>query len=116
MTTATPATLVAAGNVENASTLKYTSPSNGRGTWIDKATFLNYAGSTQTFSVWIVPSGGSAGNSNLVISGRSLAASGGSDFAPELVGKFLAPGDAIYWQASAATSINGAINGRELTS
>lgn len=116
MTTATPAVLVASADIENASTLKYTSPAAGRGTWIDKATFLNHAGTTQTFTVWLVPSGGSAGNSNLVISARSLAASGGSDFAPELVGKFLAPGDAIYWQASAATSINGAINGRELTS
>lgn len=116
MTTATPAVLVAATNVENAQTLKYTSPVNGKGTWVDKATFLNYSGGAQTFTVWLVPSGGAAGNSNLVISARSLASSGGSDFAPELVGKFLAPGDAIYWQASAATSINGAINGRELTS
>lgn len=111
----TPKVLVAQQYVENAAlTLKYTSPLAGKGTWIDKAVFTNISGSAATLTVNIVPSGGSAGNDNKVIPGQSIAAGVVTSVA-ELAGKFIGPGDAIHWQASAGSAINGAINGREVT-
>lgn len=110
----TPKVLVAQQYVENALTLKYTSPVGGKGTWIDKATFTNISGATASLTVNLVPSGGSTGNDNKVISGQSLASQATVSLA-DLAGKFIGPGDTIYWLASAATAINGAINGREVT-
>lgn len=112
--TTTPKVLIAAQDVPNSATVLYTSPASGKGTWIDKATTTNYSGSTATLSINLVPSGGSAGNSNLLIKARSLAASA-TDQLPELAGKFLNPGDFISVQAGTATAVNIAVNGRELT-
>jgi hypothetical protein len=115
--TTTAKVLVAQQNVPNAQTTAYTSPaaaSGGKGTWIDKFTATNYSAGVQTISVNLVTSGDTAGNQNLVVKARSLAA-GETYFFPELVGKFLGPDDFISWIASAATSINGACNGREIT-
>lgn len=111
--TATPKTLIAQQNVEDALTTKYTSPANGNGTWVDKFTARNYSAGTETVSVHLVPSGGSADNTNLVVL-KSLAA--GEDYSfPQVVGKFLDPGDFISWIASTATTISGGANGRERT-
>jgi len=111
----TPKVLVAQQYVDNAAlTLKYTSPTGGKGTWIDKAVFTNISGATAQLTVNIVPNAGSAGSDNKVIPGQSMSASAVLSVA-ELAGKFLGPGDSIYWQASAGSAINGAINGREVT-
>lgn len=115
--TATSKILIAHQNVENAQTTKYTSPvaaSGGKGTWIDKFTATNYSAGVQTISVNLVTVGDVAGNGNLVVKTRSLAA-GETYFFPELVGKFLGPGDFISWVASAAASISAGANGREVT-
>ena len=106
--------IVQQGYVDSSLTLKYTSPSTGKGTWIDKATFTNVSGATANFTLNIVPSGGSSGADNKVISAYSLA-SGATASLSDLSGRYMAPGDSIYWSASAATSINGAISGREQT-
>lgn len=113
----TPKVLVAQQHVENANTLKYTSPaagSGGKGTWIDKAVFANPSAGSATVTVYIVPSGGSAGNDTMAIPPLSIAA-GASVSVAELAGRFIAAGSAVWWVASAATTINGAINGREVT-
>jgi hypothetical protein len=113
MPNATPKVLIAHQDAEAASTQKYVSPSNGKGTWIDKFTGRNHAAGTQSLSVWLVPAGGTADNTNLV---KVKSFASGEEYAfPELVGKFLAAGDSIYWQATAGASISGGANGRELT-
>jgi len=112
--TATPKVLIAHQNVPSAQTTAYTSPTGGKGTWVDKFVATNYSGGVVTISVNVVTLGDTAGNHNLAIKTKSLAAGESYTF-PELVGKFLNPGDFISWVASAATSINGAANGRELT-
>lgn len=106
--------LISQANVPDAQGTAYTSPGNGKGTWIDKLTATNYSGSTATVSVNLVPSGGVAGNTNLIVKTKSLAPGETYTF-PEIVGKFLNPGDFISWIASAATSVNGGANGREIT-
>jgi len=111
--TATPKTIVSQQNVDAVQTTKYTSPATGKGTWIDKFTGRNYSAGTQTVAVNLIPSGGVADNTNLIVI-KSFAP--GETYAfPEVVGKFLNPGDAISWLASAATSISAGANGRELT-
>lgn len=111
----TPKVLVQSAAVENAQTTKYTSPAAGKGTWIDKFTITNTTAATPvTISVNIVPVSGAAAAGNLIISARSLA--GGETYTcPELVGRFLGPGDFISWIAGAATSLTGRVEGRELT-
>lgn len=106
--------LVSQQYVENTLTSKYSSPSAGKGTWIDKATFTNVSGATATLTINIVPAAGSASDANKVISARSLSA-GETVSLPDLAGRFIGAGESIHWQASASTAINGAINGREVT-
>lgn len=112
----TPKVLVAQQYVENTLTKKYTAPataSGGKGVWIDKATFANISGSTATVTVYLVPSGGATGNDTKTIPAASITA-GASMTMADLSGKLIAPGDEIWWIASAGTAINGAINGREV--
>src|SRR5688500_2412059 len=56
-----------AKTAENAQTTQYTSPTNIK-TIVDKFTAHNYSGGAVTLSVNIVPSGGAAASSNLVVS------------------------------------------------
>lgn len=112
--TATAKLLVAAQDLANASALLYTSPAAGKGTWIDKVTAVNHDAAAHTVTFNHVPSAGSAADANLVVQAKSIAA-GATDTLPELVGKFLPPGAALYGFADAATSVNIEINGRELT-
>jgi hypothetical protein len=62
----------------------------------------------------LVTSAGSAGDLNLVVKTKSLAAGETYTF-PELVGQVLAPSGFISTIASAATSINIRASGREIT-
>ena len=113
----TPKVLVAQQYVDNAATLKYTSPATvdgGKGTWIDKATFANPTGGAASVSVYIVPAGGSVTDATRAIPPVSIAA-GATLSLSDLAGKFIAAGSAIHWVASAASTINGAINGREVS-
>lgn len=109
-----PKELVPQQYVESSATLKYTSPANGKGTWIDYAAFANNDAATQTVTVYIIPSGGSAGLDTKVIPALSLAA-GAFNSAPGLASRFLAPGTAIQWSASVASKVNGTITGREVS-
>lgn len=112
--TATPKVIVAAQDLGNATALLYTSPVNGKGTWIDKATVMNHDVAAHTASFNLVPSGGAVANTNLLVKAKALAA-GATDLLPEMVGKFLNPGDSINGFADAAAFVSVAINGRELT-
>lgn len=108
--TATKAELIAQGDVENASTSKFTA--SGRGAIIDEFTMTNYSGGVVNVDVWI---GSAATDANRVIHTYAIASHATYAF-PDLIGRFVKPGEQIFWQASAATSVNGHASGRNLTS
>ena len=83
-------------------------------TIIDKFTATNYSAGAVTLSVNLVTSAGSAGDLNLVVKTKSLAAGETYTF-PEIVGQVLAPSGFISTIASAATSISIRASGREIT-
>ena len=81
---------------------------------IDKATVTNTDTVSRTFSVNLITSGGSAGNSNLVIDEKTVVP-GETYLCPELVGQALEPGGFISTIASAATALTFRVSGREIT-
>lgn len=98
----------------NAITTQYTADLNSKmRTTIDKFTGVNITGGALTLSVYLVPYGGTADNSNLRIT-KSLAAGESYGF-PEVAGHTLNPGGFIATNASAANSINIQSSGRENT-
>ncbi len=110
--TVTVAVLVPPKQMEAVQTTQYTA-TNVRAI-IDKATVTNTDTVSRTFSVNIVTSGGSAGNSNLVIDTRTVQPDE-TYLCPELVGQVLAPGGFISTIASNATSLTLRVSGREIT-
>lgn len=83
-------------------------------TLIDKFTATNYSAVTATISVNLVTSGGSAGDSNLVVKAKSLQPGETYTF-PEIVGQALDLGGFISTLAGTATSITIRSSGREIT-
>jgi hypothetical protein len=110
--TVTVSVLVPPKQMEASQTTQYTA-TNVRAI-IDKATVTNTDTVSRTFSVNIVTSGGSAGNSNLVIDTRTVQPDE-TYLCPELVGHVLAPGGFISTIASNATSLTLRVSGREIT-
>ena len=109
--TVTALCIIESKNAENAITTQYTASVNSVRTIIDKFTSTNYTAGALTLTVYLVPFGSAAGNSNL-IKIKTLAA-GECYVWPEVVGHTLNPGDFIATNASAATSINIRSGGRE---
>ena len=97
---------------ESSQTTQYTATNVT--TIIDKFTATNYSAGAVTLSVNLVTSGDTAGNQNLVVKTKSLAAGETYTF-PEIVGQSLAPSGFISTIASAATSISIRASGREIT-
>ena len=110
--TVTVAVLVPPKQMEAVQTTQYTA-TNVRAI-IDKATVTNTDTVNRTFSVNLVTSGGSAGNSNLVIDDRTVVP-GETYLCPELVGQALESGGFISTIASAATALTLRVSGREIT-
>ena len=106
-------TLYESAQIPTAETTLYTAPANTR-TIIDKATITNTTAGAVTATVKLVPSGGSVGASNTVISAQSIAA-GASYLCPELAGHILNTGDFVSALAGAATSLTIRISGREVS-
>lgn len=88
----------------NTATLLYASPVN-IATSIRKAVFTNIDTSARTFTVYIVPSGGSPATSNTIISALSLLP-GQSYIASELSGLVLTTGVSIQALSDSASKIN----------
>lgn len=87
---------------ENALTTQYTA--NLAQVQIDKFTATNVSASNANITVHLVPSGGTAGASNIITQTRVLAP--GEDFGfPAIVGHILESGDFIATLASAASAI-----------
>jgi hypothetical protein len=110
--TVTPKTLLEAKYAENSQTTQYTA--TGVKAIIDKFTATNGTGVAATLAVNLVPSGGTASASNLVLFTKSIAA-GETYSCPELVGQILSAGDFISTNAGTATAIVIRISGREVT-
>lgn len=104
--------LIEAKNAESSQTTQYVA--SGVSAIIDKFTATNYDTVARTISVNLVPSGGSAGNSNLIVKTKTLQAGETYTF-PEIVGQTLASGDLISTIASAASAINIRSSGREVS-
>lgn len=111
--TVTALCLIESKDAANSITTQYTASISGTRTIIDKFSSTNYTAGALTLSVYLVPFGSAASNSNLVKI-KTLAA-GECYVWPEVVGHTLNPGDFIATNASAATSINIRASGRENT-
>ena len=104
--------LIPRKQAENSQTTQYTA-SNCK-TIIDKFTVTNTSANNVTLSVNLVASGGSAGDSNLVLKAKSIAPSE-TYTCPELVGQTLEASGFISTIAGAATSLTISASGREIT-
>jgi hypothetical protein len=110
--TVTVKNLVPAKIVENAQTTQYTA--TGVTTIIDKFTATNYGALAASISVNLVTNADTAGNQNLITKTKTLQPSETYTF-PELVGQVLNPSGFISTLASAATTLNMRVSGREIT-
>lgn len=104
--------LIPAKNAAATQTTQYTA--NGVTTIIDKFTATNYSGASVTLSVNLVTKTDTAGNQNLIVKTKTLAA-GETYIFPEIVGQVLSSGDFISTIASAGLSVNIRASGREIT-
>jgi len=105
-------TIIQSKQAESAQTTQYTA-TNCKAI-VDKFTATNTSVLNQTISVNLVASGGSVGDSNLVVKNRSIAPGETYTF-PELVGQVLEPGAFISTIASVATAVTIRSSGREIT-
>lgn len=108
----TAKTLIPAKQAESAQTTQYTVASSTR-TIIDKFTGTNTSAGAVTLSVNLVTSADTAGNQNLIVKTKSLAAGETYTF-PEIVGHVLDAGGFISTIAGAAASITIRSSGREI--
>jgi len=98
----TPKTITSA-QVAATATTYYTAPANTRSI-IKKLTFTNSTAGALTVTVYLVPLGGTAGVTNILISARSVGA-GETYECFEAMGQVLQAGGFIQALASSATSI-----------
>lgn len=103
--------LITAQYAPNTETTLYTA--SGVRTAIDKFTGTNTSASTTTLAVKLVPSGGTAGASNLLIT-KTLTAGEAYTF-PEIVGHWLEAGGFISVLAGAASAVVVRASGREVS-
>jgi hypothetical protein len=111
--TVTPRALVNSAQAAAANTTQYTSPTQGKGTIIDKFTGTNTTGAAATLTVNLVPSGQVAGAANVIASAVSIGAGASYTF-PEVVGHVLNAGDFINTASGTALAITIRSSGREI--
>lgn len=83
-------------------------------TRIDNLSVCNYSAGAVTFSLYLVPSGGTAGDSNILVKNRSVAA-GASGRVLEAFGQWLEAGGTIQMVASANSAVTVSASGIEQT-
>lgn len=110
--TVTVKTLIPRKQAEAVQTTQYTATSCKA--VIDKFTVTNTTAGNVAFSCNLVASGGTAGDSNLIIDAKTIAP-GETYLCPELVGQSLEPYGFISTLAGAATSLTISASGREIT-
>lgn len=82
---------------------------------IDAFAVANYSASAATFSLWLVPTGGTADDTNILIKDRSVAA-GASGRVLEAMGQWIEGGGTVQMVASAGSAITVTASGIEQTS
>ena len=107
-----PKRLIAGSQLTNAAATYYTA--TGVKARIDALVLSNTTAGAVTATVYLVPSGGSAGASNCILSARSLAA-GESYVVPGAIGQWLEAGGTIQALAGANASITIVASGVEST-
>jgi hypothetical protein len=109
--TVTAKPLIPSKEMEAAQTTQYTAVNCTA--IIDKFTATNTSVTNAVISVNLITSGGTAGNSNLIVDARSIAPNETYTF-PELVGQTLAAGGFISTTGT-ATALTIRSSGREIT-
>jgi len=104
---------LAGGTLTTSTATYYTAPAAVKAR-IDAFAVANFSASPATFTLWLVPSGGSAGNSNILVSARSIAA-GASARVPEAINQWILGGGTIQMSASAGSAITVTASGIEQT-
>ena len=112
MASSSPLNIIPRKFCETTTTSQYTA-TNCK-TVIDKFTITNVSGGNVLFSSYLVPSGGSASNSNLIMQNQTITP-GQCYEAFELVGQSLLPGGFIACVSSGASSLVLSATGREFT-
>lgn len=104
-----PAILTPTATLTTSVAAIYTAPTSGQ-VVVKRAVFTNIGLTPQTVTVYRVPSGGTAANSNKIISEQRINP-GETYIAAELSNMVLNGGDSIQANASALTAINATMSG-----
>lgn len=99
--------------VDNAAITSYYTAQPLTHTKITQLTCLNYSSAPATITLYLVTSGGSAGNATMITKNKILAA-GETWSCPDLVGHVVSPSGTIRAQAGTANSINISASGIEM--
>jgi hypothetical protein len=110
--TATPKKLVAGSQLTASAATYYTAAANTK-TLLKKLTFTNNDTTARTVTVYLVPSGGTAGVTNLLTKAASIAA-GATYEAFEAEGHILAPGDTLQALADVTSMVTIQASGVEI--
>lgn len=113
MTTSPSLQIATTQQLGNAAATLYTSPT---ATWtrIEKVTLYNGDSVSHNYTIYLVPSGSSAGATNILVSAQRIAAGATlSDF--NIPGNYLNPGDFISAFADSAAHVNVAIGGTQFS-
>lgn len=94
-------------------TLVYTSPANGAGTRITAFTAVNDTGTTESYTVWITPSGTTASSNKIVPSNAVLG--NDNDTHPDIINHLIPAGGTIVVQVSTLDTIAFRVTGIEFT-
>lgn len=92
---------------------QYTAGSGVR-TQVQACTITNNDSAARTVSIWLVPSGGAAGDTNLILKDKALNV-GQSYIVREALNHWIEPGGAIYASASENSAISMVVSGVEYT-
>ena len=86
------------------------------GTWtrIEKVTLVNTDSASHQVTLYLVPSGGSAGTTNIITNGQALSP-GQSLNDVNVPGHYLNPGDALWGYADTGAKVNILVGGTEFT-
>lgn len=109
----TPKRLVSGSQLTAVAATYYTAPASTRAR-IDACALTNTTAGAVTATLHLVPSGGSAAVSNMVLSAKSLAA-GETFIPPGAIGQWLEAGGTLQAMASAGAAITLVASGVEFT-
>ena len=114
MATLTGVPLIEGVAVANSIAAIYTVPTTVSRVRVDNISFVNHTAAGVTLTVQIVQSGGSTGNTKIVVDAINIPAH--STYEPSSVLHGLSVGDTIQAVAGSATSINARATGTTFTS